>query len=47
MIFLTPAVVFNEKELELLTEIEKSRLKLISDRDLEGERRWWLEQRKK
>jgi general secretion pathway protein D len=43
MIFLTPYVAFTAAELEELTELEKSRLRLIDPRDVEAESDRWLE----
>jgi general secretion pathway protein D len=41
MIFITPHVVYNQAELEELTELEKSKLKLIDPRDIELKGREW------
>lgn len=42
MIFITPHVVFNQQELEELTEIEKGRLKLIDPKDIEQKGKEWI-----
>lgn len=42
MIFITPHVVFNQQELEELTEIEKGKLRLIDPRDIEQKGREWI-----
>lgn len=41
MIFITPHVVYNQSELEELTELEKAKLKLIDPRDIEVKGREW------
>ena len=43
MIFLTPHVVNSQREMDELTTLEKSRLKLISERDLDFETKTWLQ----
>ena len=43
MIFLTPYVVFSAEELEELTELEKSKLKLLDARDIHAESDRWLD----
>jgi general secretion pathway protein D len=43
MIFLTPIVAFTSAQLEEMTEIEKSKLKLIDDGDVEDAGDVWLE----
>lgn len=47
MIFLTPYVAFTPGQVEELTELEKSKLKLIDDRDIESEGDRWLERIRK
>ncbi|HLF95079.1 MAG TPA: type II and III secretion system protein, partial [Planctomycetota bacterium] len=42
MIFLTPYVAFTAAELEEISELEKSKLKLIDPRDIEAESDEWL-----
>lgn len=42
MIFITPHVVFNQQELEELTEIEKGKLKLIDPKDIERKGKEWI-----
>jgi general secretion pathway protein D len=41
MMFITPHVVYNQAELEELTELEKSKLKLIDPRDIELKGKEW------
>ncbi len=43
MIFLTPYVAFTAAEIEEITEIEKSRLKILDMRDIDSESDRWLE----
>ncbi len=43
MIFLTPYVAYTTTELEELTELEKSKLKLIDQKDIEAESDKWIE----
>jgi general secretion pathway protein D len=43
MIFLTPYVAFTAGELEEITQLEKSRLKIMDLRDIESESDRWLE----
>ncbi len=43
MIFLTPYVAYTTTELEELTELEKSKLKLMDQKDIEAEIDTWLE----
>ncbi|HYE99363.1 MAG TPA: secretin N-terminal domain-containing protein [Planctomycetota bacterium] len=43
MIFLTPYVAFSAAELEEITQVEKSRLKVMDVRDIESESDRWLE----
>jgi type II secretion system protein D len=43
MIFLTPVVAFTSAQLEEITELEKARLKLIDDGDIEDAGDIWLE----
>lgn len=43
MIFLTPYVAYTTMELEELTELEKSKLKLMDQKDIEAESDKWLE----
>ena len=47
MIFLTPYVAYTSTQLEELTELEKSKLKLIQDSDIEAEGDKWLTKVKK
>jgi hypothetical protein len=42
MVFITPHIVYNQAELEELTELEKSKLRLIDPRDIERMGREWL-----
>jgi general secretion pathway protein D len=42
MIFLTPYVAYSAAQLEEITELEKSRLKVIDTRDIEAESDLWL-----
>jgi len=42
MIFLTPYVAYSVAQLEEITELEKSRLKVIDARDIEAESDQWL-----
>jgi len=41
MIFITPHVVYTQQELEALTELEKSQLKLVDPKDIEVKGREW------
>jgi general secretion pathway protein D len=43
MIFLTPYVAFTAAEIEEITELEKSRLKILDLRDIDSESDRWLE----
>lgn len=43
MIFLTPYVAYTAAELEEITQLEKSRLRLLDPRDIEAESDRWLE----
>jgi general secretion pathway protein D len=43
MIFLTPVVAFTSAQLEEITELEKARLKLIDDGDIEDAGDIWIE----
>jgi hypothetical protein len=43
MIFLTPIVSFTAAQLEEMTELEKAKLKLIDDGDVEDAGDVWLE----
>ncbi len=43
MIFLTPYVAFTAAEIEEITELEKSKLRLLDLRDIESESDRWLE----
>jgi general secretion pathway protein D len=43
MIFLTPYVAYTAVELEEITQLEKSRLKIMEPRDIEAESDRWLE----
>jgi hypothetical protein len=43
MIFLTPIVAFTSTQLEELTELERAKLKLIEDGDVEDASDIWLE----
>jgi general secretion pathway protein D len=43
MIFLTPYVAFSVGQLEEITELEKSRLKVLDPRDIDAESDRWLE----
>ena len=43
MIFLTPYVAYTVGELEELSEIEKAKLKLMDQKDIESESDKWLE----
>ncbi|HUR38266.1 MAG TPA: secretin N-terminal domain-containing protein [Planctomycetota bacterium] len=47
MIFLTPYVAFTAMELEEITQLEKSRLKIMDPRDIEAESDRWLERVRK
>ena len=47
MIFLTPYVAFTAMELEEITQLEKSRLKIMELRDIEAESDRWLERIRK
>lgn len=47
MIFLTPYVAFTALELEEITQLEKSRLKIMDPRDIEDESDRWLERVRK
>ncbi|MBI3856729.1 MAG: type II secretion system protein GspD, partial [Planctomycetes bacterium] len=47
MIFLTPYVAYTAMELEEITQLEKSRLKLMDPRDIEAESDRWLERVRK
>ncbi len=47
MIFLTPYVAFTAVELEEITQLEKSRLKIMDPRDIEAESDRWLERVRK
>ena len=47
MIFLTPYVAYTSAQLEEITELEKSRLKLIDPREVESESDRWLERIRK
>jgi general secretion pathway protein D len=47
MIFLTPYVAFTAMELEEMTQLEKSRLKIMDLRDIEAESDRWLERIRK
>ncbi len=47
MIFLTPYVAFTASQLEEITELEKSRLKIMDLRDIEAESDRWLERVRK
>ena len=47
MIFLTPYVAYTTAQLEEITELEKSRLKLIDPREIESESDRWLERIRK
>jgi len=47
MIFLTPYVAYTAGQLEELTELEKSKLKLLDDRDIASEGDSWLKRIKK
>jgi general secretion pathway protein D len=47
MIFLTPYVAFTAVELEEITQLEKSRLKIMDPRDIEAESDRWLERARK
>jgi hypothetical protein len=42
MIFLTPYVAFTVAQLEEITELEKSRLKVIEMTDIDSESDQWL-----
>jgi general secretion pathway protein D len=46
MIFLTPYVAYNSAQLEEITEMEKSKLKLLDPRDIDAEGDRWLEKMK-
>ncbi len=43
MIFLTPYVAFTARELEEITQLEKSKLKLMDPRDIQAESDTWLD----
>jgi general secretion pathway protein D len=43
MIFLTPYVAFTARQLEEITELERSKLKLMDPRDIDSESERWLE----
>ena len=43
MIFLTPYVAFNSAQLEEITQLEKSKLKLLDPRDIDAESDRWLD----
>ena len=47
MIFLTPYVAYTAMELEEITQLEKSRLKIMDLRDIEAESDRWLERIRK
>jgi general secretion pathway protein D len=47
MIFLTPYVAYTATELEEITQLEKSRLKIMEPRDIEAESDRWLERVRK
>jgi general secretion pathway protein D len=47
MIFLTPYVAYTAMELEEITQLEKSRLKIMDPRDIEAESDRWLERLRK
>jgi len=47
MIFLTPYVAYTAVELEEITQLEKSRLKIMDPRDIEAESDRWLERIRK
>ncbi len=47
MIFLTPYVAYTAMELEEITQLEKSRLKIMDPRDIESESDRWLERVRK
>jgi general secretion pathway protein D len=47
MIFLTPYVAFTATELEEITQLEKSRLKIMEPQDIEAESDRWLERVRK
>jgi len=47
MIFLTPYVAYTAMELEEITQLEKSRLKIMDLRDIEAESDRWLERLRK
>ncbi|HVE42402.1 MAG TPA: secretin N-terminal domain-containing protein [Planctomycetota bacterium] len=47
MIFLTPYVAYTAVELEEITQLEKSRLKIMDPRDIESESDRWLERIRK
>ena len=46
MIFLTPYVAYNSAQLEEITEMEKSKLKLLDPRDIDSEGDRWLDKMK-
>ena len=47
MIFLTPYVAYTATELEEITQLEKSRLKIMEPQDIEAESDRWLERVRK
>ena len=47
MIFLTPYVAYTAMELEEITQLEKSRLKIMDLRDIDSESDRWLERLRK